>query len=155
MVWMILFFLMTGAEAAAAQGNQDDAILDARAASLEQRYDRESDNPRRQAGIAVDLLKHRFEQLRSAYYTGDPERQKEVVETYLGALDRLESAITAARHVGTSKNTEVFLRRHVRDLGNLKTNVSYFDRPEIEKLCERAAELRAQILYSIMNPDED
>ena len=55
----------------------------------------------------------------------------------------------------TSKNTEVFLRRHGRDLENLKRNVPYFDQPEIEKLSERAAELRAQILYSIMKPDED
>ena len=148
MVWMILFFLMTGGGTAAAEENQE-------AIKLEQRYDRESDNPRRQTGIAVDLAGSRFDQLRSAYDTGNSELQKEALEAYGEALDRLETAVAAARHVGNSKKAEVFLRRHGRDLENLKTNVSYLDRPEIEKLCERAAQMRELILYSIMSPKED
>ena len=148
MVWMILFFLITGGGTAAAEENQE-------AIQLEQRYDRESGNPRRQTAIAVDLTKSRFEQLRSVYDTGNSEREKEALEAYRGALDRLGTAVAAARHAGNSKKAEVFLRGHRRDLENLKTNVSYLDRPKIEKLCERAAELREQILYSIMNPKED
>ena len=148
MVWMILFFLITGSGTAAAEENQE-------AIQLEQRYDRESGNPRRQTGIAVDLTKSRFEQLHSAYDTGNSELRKEALEAYRGALDRLATAVAAAKHVGNSKKAEVFMRRHKIDLENLKTNVSYLDRPEIEKLCQRAAELREQILYSIMNPAED
>jgi hypothetical protein len=145
---MILFFLMTVGGTAAAEENQ-------RAAQLEQRYEREGGNPRRQTEIAVDLTQSRFDQLRSAYDAGDSEQQKEALETYRGALDRLGTAVAAARHTGNSKKAEVFLRRHGRDLENLKTNVSYLDRPEIEKLLERAAEMREQILYSIMNPEKD
>jgi hypothetical protein len=145
---MILFFLITGSGTAAAEENQE-------ALQLEQRYDRESDNPRRQTGIAVDLSKNRFEQLRSAYDTGDPEQWQEALEAYRGAVDRLETAVEAAKNAGNSKKAEVFLRRHSRDLENLKTSVSYMDRPEIEKLCDRAADLRERILYSILNPDED
>jgi hypothetical protein len=152
---MILFFLMAGMATAAAQEDQDIAILEARATALEQRYDRESDNPRRQTEIAVDLSKNRFDQLRSVYDTGDPELWKESLEAYRGAVDRLETAVVAARNAGNSKKAEVFLRRHSRDLENLKTSVSYLDRPEIEKLCDRAASLRERILYSILNPDEN
>ena len=147
MVWMILFFLI-GNGIAAAEENRE-------AIQLEQRYDRESDNPRRQAGIALDLTKSRFEQLRAAYDAGNPEQQKTATEAYRGALDRLQTSVAAARHTGTSKKTEVFLRQHGRDLDNLKMNVSYFVRPEIEKLGDRAAEVREQILYSIMNPEKD
>ena len=147
MLWMILFFLTAGTAAAAE--NQE-------ALQLEQRYDRESGNPRRQTEIAVDLTQSRFEQLRSAYDdVGNSEQQKEALEAYRGALDRLGTAVAAARHVGNSKKAEVFLRRHGRDLENLKTNVSYLERPEIEKLLERAAEMRERILYSIMNPEKD
>ena len=147
MGWMILFFLLAGVETAAAQENRAATVL-------EQRYDRES-NPRKQSGIALDLTKNRLEQLRSAYDTGDSEQQKAAVEACLGALDRLGTAVTAAGNVRTSKNVEVFLRRYGRDLENLKTNVSYFERPEIEKIIKKTAELREQVLYSIMNPDED
>ena len=147
MIWVILFFLI-GNGIAAAEDNQE-------ATQLEQRYDRESDNPRRQAGIAVDLTKSRFEQLREAYDAGDAEQQKVAIDAYQSALERLEASVTAARHVGTSKKTEVFLRRHGRDLENLKLNVSYFVRPDIEKLSDRAAEVRQEILYSIMNPEKD
>lgn len=148
MFWMILFFLITGGGTAAAEENQE-------AIQLEQRYDREAGNPRRQTGIAVDLTKSRFEQLRSAYDTGNSEQEKEALEVYRGALDRLETAVAAAKHAGNSKKAEVFLRQHGRDLENLKTNVSYLDRPEIAKLCQRATELREHILYSIMNPEKD
>jgi hypothetical protein len=34
----------------------------------------------------------------------------------------------------------------------LKTNVSYLERPAIEKVMERVAVIRERILYSIMNP---
>jgi hypothetical protein len=146
MAWMILFFLL-GAVGTYAE---DDAAV----AQLEQRYERES-NPRRQAGIVIELMKHRLEQLRAAYDTEDQQLQGQAAEAYLGTLDRLGTAVAAARHSGTSKNAEVFLRRHARDLEGLKTNVSYLDRPAIEKLLERATELRAQILYSIMHPQKD
>ena len=155
MVWMILFFLMAGTGTALAQEDEEVALLEARSANLEQRYDRESDNPRRQTEIAVDLSKNRLDQLRSAYNTGDSGLWKDALESYRGALHRLETAVEAARNTGNSKKAEVFLRQHSRDLENLKTSVSYLDRPEIEKLCDRAADLREQILYSILNPEED
>lgn len=155
MVWMILFFLTTGTATAAPQKDRDVALLQARATNLERRYERETDNPKRQTGIAVDLTKLRFEQLHAAYEAGTNQQQKEALESYSGALDRLETAVEAAANVGNSKKAEVFLRRHERHLEDLKTDVSYFDRPEIKKLCDRAAELREQILYSIMSPKKD
>jgi len=147
MRWMTLFFLVAvggaGVEAAA-QENQAAALL-------EQRYERET-NRRKQADIALELLKLRLYRLRAAYETVDPEKQKEAVDAFLGALERLGTAVVTASNAGTSKKAEMHLRRQERDLENLKTNVSYFERPVIEKVIRRAAELREQILYSIMNP---
>jgi len=147
MSWMILFFLAAlwgaGVEAAVEE--------DPTAALLEQRYDRES-NPRKQADIALELLKRRLDQLRAAYETVEPEQQKAAVEAFRGALERLGTAVTAASHAGTSKKAETYLRRQERDLGSLKINVSYLERPAIEKVMERAAAIRERILYSIMNP---
>ncbi|MGH9783627.1 MAG: hypothetical protein ACRD88_05530 [Terriglobia bacterium] len=147
MGWMILFFLaaLWGAGVEAAVGEDPTAAL------LEQRYDRES-NPRKRTNIAMELTKLRLDQLRAAYETVEPEQQKAAVEAFLDALERLGTAVTAASHVGTSKKAEMHLRRQERDLGNLKTNVSYFERPAIEKLLERAAAVRERILYSIMSP---
>ena len=149
MGWMILFFLTAlwgaGAEAKAAVEEDQTAAL------LEQRYSREL-NLRRRAGIAIELTKHRLDQLRAAYETVDPEQQEKAVEVFLGALERLGMAVAAASHGGTSKNAEMHLRRQQRDLENLKINVSYFERPAIEKVIARAAAIREQILYSIMNP---
>lgn len=149
MSWMILFFLVAvgGAGAEAAAQESQAATL------LEQRYDRES-NPRKQADIALDLMKLRLDQLRDAYETVEPEQQEAAVEAFLSALERLGMAAAAASHVGTSKKAETYLRRQERDLENLKTNVSYLERPAIEKVIERAAEIREQILYSIMNPEK-
>lgn len=149
MGWAILFFLMTlwgtGIEIeAASQGDQSLALL-------EQRYDRET-NPRRQAGIALELTRHRLQQLRAAYDAENAERWEAALESYRGALERLGSAVAAASHGGTSKNAEMHLRRQGRDLENLKTSVAYFDRPAVEKLIAQASDLRQQILYSIMNP---
>ena len=147
MAFMILFFLAAlwgaGVEAAVEE--------DPTAALLEQRYDRES-NPRKQTDIAIGLMKHRLDQLRAAYETVEPEQQKAAVEAFLGALERLGTAVTAASNVGTSKKAELHLRRQERDLASLKINVSYFERPAIEKVMERAAAVRERILYSIMNP---
>jgi hypothetical protein len=148
---MILFFLMApwgaGVEARAAVEEDQTAAL------LEQRYSRET-NLRRRAGIAIELTKHRLDQLRRAYETVDPEQQEKAVEAFLGALERLGMAVAAASHGGTSKNAEMHLRRQVRDLENLKTNVSYLERPAIETLIARGVELREKILYSIMNPQK-
>jgi hypothetical protein len=147
MTRMILFCLTTlwgvGVQAAVEE--------DPTAALLEQRYDRES-NPRKQADIALELMKRRLDQLRAAYETVEPEQQKAAVEAFLGALERLGTAVTAASHAGISKKAETYLRRQERDLGSLKTNVSYLERPAIQKVMERAAVIRERILYSIMNP---
>lgn len=120
---------------------------------LEQQYDRES-NPRKRAGLAIELTRPRLQELRSAYDGEDPNLREKAMEAYLDALERLEKAVTAAANAGTSKNAETHLRRQGRDLENFKTNVSYFDRPAIEKVMERVAALRQQILYSIMNPNQ-
>jgi hypothetical protein len=147
MAWRVLFLLATlwgtGGIAAAEE--------DPTTALLEQRYDRES-NPRKQADIALELLRRRLDQLRDAYETVEPEQQKAAVEAFLDVLERLETAVTAASNAGTSKKAETFLRRQERDLGSLKTNVSYLERPAIEKVMERAAAIRERILYSLMNP---
>ncbi len=159
MVWMILFFLIAGwpmrPTATAAQGEETAELLEVRAALLEQRYERETGDPRDQAKIAVDLTKNSYKRLRLAYDAGDTQQQQQAREAFLDAMDRLETSVASARHMRTSKDVEVFLRQHGRDLKNLEQSVSYFDRSEIEKLLERAADLRQEILYSIMNPEED
>ena len=147
MAFLMLFFLaaLWGAGAEAAVEKEPVAAL------LEQRYDRES-NPRKQTDIALELMKRRLDQLRAAYETVEPEQQKAAGEAFLGGLERLATAVTAASRAGTSKKAETYLRRQERDLGSLRANVSYLERPAIEKLMERAAAVRERILYSIMNP---
>lgn len=150
MAWAIPFLLLAvgiggfGAGVAVAEDKPPSV--------LEQEYDRET-NPRKRAGIAVELTRQRLQRLRAAYDAEDPDQREEAVEAYLASLERLESAVTAASNAGTSKNAETHLRRQGRDLENFKSSVSYFDRPAIEKVIARVAALREQILYSIMNPN--
>jgi len=159
MVWMILFFLIAGwpmrPTATAAQQEETAELLEVRAALLEQRYERETGDPRDQAKIAVDLTKNSYKRLRLAYDAADAQQQQQAREAFLDAMDRLETSVASAKHIRTSKDAEVFLRQHGRDLENLEQRVSFFDRADIEKLLERAAALRQEILYNIMNPEED
>ena len=151
MAWAIPFFLVTLGIAGLGFGR---AVAEEKPPSvLEQQYDRET-NPRKRAGIAIELTKPRLQELRASYDAEDPDQREEAVEAYVAALNRLETAVTAAANGGTSKNAEMHLRRQGRDLENLKTNVSYFDRPAIEKVIARVVALREQILYSIMNPNQ-
>ena len=152
MRWTILVLIVVwggvgpGAGPAAAQENIS--------VRLEQQYDQES-NPKKRVKLAIELTKERLNQLRGAYDTEDAGKREEAVEAYLVALHRLETAVTAAAHGGSSKSAEMHLRRQGRDLENLKTNVSYFDRPALEKVIGRVVALREQILYSIMNPRKE
>ena len=151
MSWAIPFLLVTLGIAGMGIGT---AVAEEKPPSvLEQQYDRET-NPRKRASIAIELSKQRLQQLRTAYDAEDPDPREEAVEAYLAALNRLETAVTTAANAGTSKNAEMHLRRQARDLENFKTNVSFFDRPAIEKVIARVAALREQILYSIMNPKQ-
>ena len=151
MAWAIPFFLVTLGIAGMGIGT---AVAEEKPPSvLEQQYDRET-NPRKRAGIAIELSKQRLQELRAAYDAEDPDQREEAVGAYLAALNRLETAVTAASNAGASKNAEMHLRRQARDLENFKTNVSYFDRPAIEKVIARVVALREQILYSIMNPNQ-
>jgi len=151
MWWAISFFLVmlgeAGLGASAALAEEKSSAL------LEQQYDREP-NPRKRAGLAIELTRGRLTQLRAAYDAEDPEPREKAVEAYRAALERLETAVTAAAHAGTSKTAEMHLRRQGRDLENFKTNVTYLDRPAVEKLIAHVAALREQILYSLMNPNQ-
>ena len=151
MGWAISFFLVMFGGAGLVFGA---AVVEEKSFSLlEQQYDRES-NPRKRAGLAIEMTRGCLTRLRAAYDAEDPEPREKAMEAYRAALDRLEAAVTAASNGGTSKNAEMHLRRQGRDLENLKTKVSYFDRPAIEKLMARVAALREQFLYSLMNPHQ-
>ena len=151
MWWAISFFLVmlgeAGLGASAALAEEKSPAL------LEQQYDREP-NARKRARLAIELTRGRLTQLRAAYDAEDSEPREKAVEAYRAALERLETAVTAAAHAGTSKTAEMHLRRQGRDLENFKTNVTYLDRPAVEKLIAHVAALREQILYSLMNPNQ-
>ena len=151
MRWTVAFFLVAFWGAGWSAGPA--ATEEKKSARLEQLYDQES-NPRKRIKPAMELTAERLSELRAAYDAEDTGKRGEAVEACLSALGRLETAVTAAAHAGSSKNVEVHLRRQARDLENLKTSVSYFDRPAIEKVLARVVALREQILYSIMNPPE-
>jgi hypothetical protein len=120
--------------------------------ALEKQYETER-NPRKRAEIARELMNQRLEELRAAVGTGTMlEQSSPSLEKYRAALERLGPAVREAAHTGTSKRTEVHLRSHIRELENLKINVSTMERPFLEKLLAPAIELREEVLYSIMHP---
>ena len=119
---------------------------------LEKQYEQETD-PRDRVEIAIELMEVRFRILEQAYKTQAAAERETAVENYRKASGMLENAVTEAVHVGSSKKAEVLLRRQRRRLENLQMGVSYFDRASLEPLVARVAELREDILYSIMNPE--
>lgn len=123
-------------------------------ARLEQQYDQES-NPKKRARLAIDLTKMRMNLLRSAYKAGNPDQENEGMENYLAAVDRLGRAVREASDAGTSKRAEVNLREQVRQLEGLKMDVSYLERPVLEKVIAQVTRLREEILYSVLKPRQE
>ena len=120
--------------------------------ALEKQYEAER-NPRERAEIARELMNQRLQELRATIGTGTMLEESSLpLEKYRGALERLGPAVREAAHTGTSKRTEVHLRSHIRELENLKINVSTMERPLLEKLLAPAIQLREEVLYSIMHP---
>ena len=118
-------------------------------ARLEREYDQES-NAKKRARLAIDLTKARMDLLRAAYKTANPEEEKEALENYLAAAERLGTAVREASDTGTSKRAEVSLREQVRLLEGLKMDVSYLERPALEEAVEQMSELREEFLYSVV-----
>jgi hypothetical protein len=124
------------------------------AADLEKEYARES-SPKKRVKVAVDLAKQRLKQLSSAFKDGEAPQQTAASDNYCDALDRIDKAVVEASSAGTSKGAEVQLGIQLRQLEELKMNISALDRHGLEKAIGRAAQLRERVLYSIMNPPRE
>ena len=121
---------------------------------LEIRFTQEKDL-RRRARLALDILDLRFEAIRGFVATGTMlEANNTVLPSYEVALARLDEAVHAAAHAGTAKRIEVGLRRHMKDLEQLRMKVSSSERPLVEALAARVEKLREAVLYSIMHPKQ-
>jgi hypothetical protein len=108
---------------------------------------------RKRAQLALQILDLRFEALRAFVATGTIiEANATLLRQYEAALERLDEAVKAADHAGTSKRVEVGLRRHMQDLEQTRMNVSVDERPLIEALAARVEKLREAVLYAIMAP---
>lgn len=121
---------------------------------LEQKYSRES-KPKNRVKIAIKLTDMRLQLMRSAYDTGNFEKEKKALGQYLSAVDLLVQAVRSASDTGYSKRAEIHLRRHERDLNNLQMSLSVMDRMPVEKAAEKVTILREEILYTIMNPRDE
>lgn len=108
---------------------------------------------RKRAQLALQILDLRFEALRAFIATGTMiEENSPLIPQYDAALTRLDEAVSAAAHAGTSKRVEVGLRRHMKDLEQVRMNVSATERPLIEQLAARVEKVREAVLYGIMAP---
>jgi len=122
---------------------------------IEQRYDQEK-NARKRAELARDLMDVRREQLRSALESGTLlQESTPELRNYLDALDRLGSAVREARHANTSKQSEMHLRSHLRELGNLKMDVSMAEREILDQVIKQVSDLREELLYGILVPEKE
>jgi hypothetical protein len=122
---------------------------------IEQQYDREK-NPRKRAELARDLMDLRLKELRSTVSEGTMIQESSAeVSDYMSALERLADAVRAADHTGTSKQTEMHLREHSRELENLRLNVSSQEGKVVERALALVNELREEVLYSIMIPEQE
>jgi len=119
---------------------------------VEQAFLREKDH-RKRARLALDILDLRLEAIRAYVGTGTMlEENNPVLNNYAEALQQLDEAVHLARHAGTSKRVEVGLRRHMKDLEQVRANVSATERPLVEALAAKLVSLRESVLYSIMAP---
>ena len=120
--------------------------------NLEQTFAREKD-ARKRARLALEILDLRLDAVRAFVATGTMiEADNTVLPAYDAALSRLEQAVNTATHVGTSKRVEVGLRRHMKDLEQVRMNVSSTERPLVEAVAARVEKVREAVLYSIMAP---
>jgi hypothetical protein len=98
----------------------------------------------------------RLEQLRSALESGTLlQESTPELRNYLDALDRLGSAVREARHANTSKQSEMHLRSHLRELGNLKMDVSMAEREILDQVIKQVSDLREELLYGILVPEKE
>ena len=119
---------------------------------VEQAFAREKDH-RTRARLALDILELLLEAIRAYVGTGTMlEETNPALNAYAAALTRLDDAVHTARHAGTSKRVEVGLRRHMKDLEQVRANVSAVERPLVEALAAKLVTLRESVLYSIMAP---
>jgi len=119
---------------------------------LERVFTREK-NQRKRARLALDILDLRLTAIRAYVATGTMlEEKAPALSAYEEGVSRLDQAVHAAAHVGTSKRVEVGLRRQLKDLEQIRANVSALERPFIEALAARVVKLRETVLYSIMAP---
>ncbi len=121
---------------------------------LEQKYNRET-KPKNRVKIAINLTDVRLQLMRSAYDTMNSEKEKEAIGQYLSAVDLLVQAVRSASDTGYSKRAEIHMRRHERELQQLKMSLSVMDRASVEKAAGKVTSLREEILYSIMNPRDE
>jgi hypothetical protein len=119
---------------------------------LERDFARENDQ-RKRARIALELLDRRLDAIRDFVSTGTMlEPENDLLPPYVETLDRLDKAVTAAAHAGTSKRVELGLRRHAREMEQVRMNVSVAERPLVEDVSARLEKVREKVLYSIMSP---
>jgi hypothetical protein len=119
---------------------------------LERAFTHQKDH-RRRARLAMDILDARLNAVRAFVSTGTMlEERAPVLSAYDAAVSRLDEAVHAAAHVGTSKRVEVGLRRHMKELEQIRANVSAMERPLIEALAAHVVKIREAVLYSIMAP---
>ena len=122
------------------------------AESLEQTFTREKD-ARKRSRLALEILDVRLEAVRAYVAKGTMlEEKNSVLPPYDAALARLAQAVKAADDAGTSKRVEVGLRRHMKDLEQVRMNVSSTERPLVEAMAARVEKAREEVLYSIMAP---
>ncbi len=119
---------------------------------LEQAFSQQKDS-RKRARIALEILDLHLLSIRSFVATGTMmEENNSILPPYTAALARLSAANSEAAHTGTSKNIEVGLRRHSRELEQIQISVSSDERPLIEAVMKQVLQLREAVLYSVMHP---
>jgi hypothetical protein len=119
---------------------------------LETSFGQEKDQ-RKRAQLALQILDLRLEALRAFVGTGTMiEDNNTVLPPYDAALTRLRETVDAAAHAGTSKRAEVGLRRHMKDIEQVRMNVSAAERPLIEAVAGRVEKAREAVLYGLMAP---
>ncbi len=122
---------------------------------LEAEYDRAT-KPRDRAKTAIAILDIRLEQIREFIGTGQIiESSHPLLARYLDALQKVETSVLKAGHVGTSKDIEKTLHRQVLDFEDFLIAVSAAERPVLEPLLDRIEQVREKVLYTIMFPEED
>jgi hypothetical protein len=122
---------------------------------IEQQYDQEK-SPRKRAQLARDLMNVRLNQLRSALESGSLlQESTPELRNYLNALDRLASAVREARHANTSKQSEMHLRKQLRDLEDERMDVSVSEREILDRAIKQVSDLREEILYSLLVPEAE